>query len=274
MTDTADEADWEEDSTFESDESESEDDVSLTRSIRWLCQEGQLRLARQRFERLSADSSTQRQQQLKQEVFSCVDRNYALTEILMGGTSDSNAHALASTLLIYAKDFPIEAQKMLLTKNSSHGRTPLHWAAWGNAALDIIHKLVRLCPEAMLLEDKKMHGQRTPQEIMHYYNRSSISKLEYLERAGKNWIQHRLRLAVYEAAFYHFAKLQLTPFDKKDKKVAQVKPRPWFLISVLGFLLQREMKPLVGTILSFLGHGAKFQRKGRRSRKRKRRHEL
>ena len=152
------------------------------RSILWLCQEGQLQLARKRFEWLvqqqrkeeeeeqqqqqqqqpqhassTAATTSSFQQQLFKEVFQVgQDKNYALHEILMGGTSDTNAYQLACHIMDYAFGGQEEtredhvtlghtdpllhrtardraATKMLAARPPSHQRTALHWAAWGNA---------------------------------------------------------------------------------------------------------------------------------------------
>ena len=50
-----------------------------------------------------------------------------------------------------------------------------------------------------------------------------------------------------------------TPFNEQDRQLHRIRPKPWFVMSVLGDLLQREMKPLLKHILSFVGHNAKVE---------------
>ena len=65
------------------------------------------------------------------------------------------------------------------------------------------------------------------------------------------------------------ARRSLKPFDKKDRRIAGLAPRPWFVASVLGYALQREMKGLALRILSFVGCGAKLESKKGKKKKRK-----
>jgi len=63
--------------------------------------------------------------------------------------------------------------------------------------------------------------------------------------------------------------LNLTPFDSKDRrstiivnhggknKNKLITPKSWFVLSVIGYCMQREMNPLALHIISFIGHGAK-----------------
>jgi hypothetical protein len=295
-----------------------DDDHTITfrrkggRSLLWLCQEGQLQLARKRFDWLwqeqrkeNGDTKGSFAAQLHKEVFQVGhDKNYPLHEILMGGTSDRNAYQLTRSILDYAvgcheREAPDgntqqnnqqrptaavtrqAATKMLAARPPSHQRTALHWAAWGNANLEILEALVRGYPEALLLRDKRNQNQRTPCEILkHYYynpNRhdhtatpADTSKPDYLERCTNSWRQHRLRLAVHMSVNRYFSASSspssdavsssalpkpptLTPFDPHDRKRTQIKPKPWFVLSVLGSLVQREMKPLAVHILGYVG---------------------
>lgn len=277
-------------------EDEAEDDsrealLKSKRTLLWLCQEGQIRLARLRLELLSESSQTDTSrgaQQLRKEIFQVGrDKNYAIHEILMGGTSDQNAYATTLSILEISRNYPLDQQKMLSSTPPSHGRTPLHWAAWGNAKLEILERLVRGNPEALLMRDKKRQGERTPLEILkHYFSGRDNSpavetdiRIHYLERMTTSWISHRVRLAMSLCANRHFGATRedrpLVPFDKGDRKVANIKPKPWFLLSVIGYLLQREMNPLALRIISYLGGNAKITSTKRRkpqSNKKKRQH--
>lgn len=273
--------------SHEDDENNDAQRMLGNRSILWLCQEGQIQLARQRFQRLLEDGRTDSGsiELLRKEVFQMGrDKNYALHEVLMGGTSDENAYALCLAILDFSQNFPLERTKMLSCTPPSHRRTPLHWAAWGNASMEILRALVKGNPEALLMRDKPTQGGRTPIEIMRRYfaghdgtNRND-ARIQYLEVAMASWISHRVRLSVLLCTnrFFgrHSNRTVRTPFDKTDRRNANMKPRPWFALSVIGFLLQREMKPIAMKIISYVGGNAKIKAKRMRtiepSRKRKR----
>ena len=115
---------------------------------------------------------------------------------------------------------------------------------------------------------------------------------DYIQRNATSWTQHRLRLSLYQIVKYYFLgdnnsissssscsrrnyqkcttttsttdktnarSLVLTPFNEQDRELYNISPQPWFAISVLGDLLQREMKPLMQHILSFVGYDAKVE---------------
>eukprot|EP00980_Cylindrotheca_fusiformis_P013911 scaffold3618_cov129-Cylindrotheca_fusiformis.AAC.11 len=280
------------DDAYEGSESEEvEEDLDdehflMRRSLLFLCQEGQIRIARQRLEHVSVgENSIQQQQQhhqLKKELFQVArDKNYALHEILMGGTSDTNALAMTELILETGKIWKGPFLTMLNAQPPSHRRTALHWAAWGNAALPILQALTRANPEALVLKDGLSQGSRTPLEIFrHYFPTIHIGddvsstvdeKLKFLETATKSWTRHRLRLKIHMAAIWYFRTQKLTPFDNNDRKENKIKPRPWFCLSVLGELLQREMQPLALRVLGFVGNDAAVHsnRKKRKQRREK-----
>lgn len=337
------EVDEDSESDFEDDESDEEDSKFPSfrlrggRSILWLCQEGQIPLARKRFEWLlskqeqqrTSDSSTSKideneetineeadidtyAKQLEKEVFQVGrDKNYALHELLMGGTSDRNAHQLALQILNYSKEYPHQQYKMLSAQPPSHQRTALHWATWGNAGMPLLERLVHGYPEALVVRDKKDSGQRTPLEILKRYfsgqSRQQLSllmattgnvatppqpRIDYLEQCTKSWTQHRLRQEVHKCVLHYFVphssqqqqppasttatlaasnkREMLTPFDKDHRKQTDIKPKAWFILSVLGSLMQREMKPLALHILGYLGKDAKVATKQQQQLKKKR----
>ena len=280
------------------DDSEEEEENFGNRSILWLCQEGQIKVARERFEKLLADSQNEEEDvgvvarrrppsartttssapsKLQKEMYQIGnDKNYALHELLMGGTNDTNAHSLTILILESGKQWKGQYLTMLVAQPPSHLRTPLHWAAWGNASLHVLQTLVKANPEPLLMRDGKNQGNRTPLGILqHYYgptsnrdtnNNSNTSstpiqeKIQYLQSATRSWIQHRVRLEIYKSAIWYFRHPEnpLIPFcEKHRKRVAKVKPQPWFVLSIVGYLLQREIQPLVSRILSFVGKDAK-----------------
>ena len=200
--------------------------------------------------------------QLKKEIFQVgSDKNYPIHELLMGGTTDMNAVSFAEVILNEGRAWKGPFLTMLNSQPPSHQRTALHWAAWGDASLEILHNLVNANPEALVLRDKAKQGNRTPLEIyQHYYGKydkeedsSTQQKVQFLKKSEKSWIQHRLRLTIYRAAVFYFRQQDLTPFDEKTRKEFHIKPRPWFALSVIGDLLQREAQPLALCILDFVG---------------------
>ena len=134
------EEDWQEDSEEEDYQDDSEEELPQ-RSLLWLCQEGQIPQAHRRFEQLLANNN---QAQLEREVFQTSrDKTTALTEIVMGGTSDRNAYALTLKLLEFAaQTSPTRLRHILsLQPHAANSRTALHWACWGNASMEILQKL-------------------------------------------------------------------------------------------------------------------------------------
>ena len=142
------------------------------------------------------------------------------------------------------------------------------------------------CPEAMCLRDNKSHFHRTPLEIaQRYWPNDEITNV--LKLALRSYlpyrVQHCVRLCVQRLFLTPMLANDskdkahtdqenpptLKPFDKKDRRSAGLSPRSWFVASVLGYALQREMKGLALHIISFVGCGAKLEPKNR-ARKRKR----
>lgn len=257
------------------DSEENDDDILMSRkSLLFLCQEGQIKIARKR---LLSLKNAGNMNQIQKEIFQVGrDKNYPLHEILMGGTSDTNALAMTEEILEIGKSWKGPFLTMMNSQPPSHSRTPLHWAAWGNATLPILRSIVTANPEALVLRDGVSQGSRTPLAIFlrYYFSAEArpsppiFEKNEYLERVTKEWKRHRLRLAIYKAAIWFFREQDLVPFNQKDRKENKIKPGPWFALSVIGDLRQREMQPLVWQILEFIGKGANAQSDSRKKRKR------
>ena len=226
--------------------------------------------------------------------------NYCLHEILAGGTSGTSAPELAERLVRryrsktsftnhdYRKIF------MAQPKTGSNGRTILHWCAWSKTSPKILRLVLDACPEAMCLRDNKSHFSRTPLEIaQRYWPDDEITTI--LKSSLETYLPYRVRFCVRLCAERLFLKpcatatidsmrdsktmdttnqtlseaslVVLKPFDKKDRRIAGLAPRPWFVMSVLGYALQREMKGLALCVLSFAGCGAKLETKNRRKTK-------
>lgn len=259
------------DEEWEDDESDEEDDDSHNRSLLWLCEEGQLRRALERFQTfLSSSMEDDDDPILLRELFqSNRDGNSALHEILMGGTQDSSAKELSKLMvdkyhsLVFhpgEDDYVSKTIQLFRATPSSHRRTILHWAAWGKAAPELILKIVQIYPEALCQRDKPDKGNRTPFELAdRYWPYDSIAIS--LAKSQATYLPIRIRTCVHLCTIRWFVSRQLTPFDKAGRKESGLPPRSWFVASALGFALQREMKGLATHILEFVGHGAKFQRK-------------
>lgn len=290
---SSDEGEEDMESEFEDSEEEEDEEIKFRkngRSLLWLCQEGQLQIARKRFEWLQTTTTVEEGEILFKEVFQVGhDKNYALHEVLMGGTSDSNAYQLTRYILTYAllkggdDKKQLATRKMLSARPPSHQRTALHWAAWGCAKLELLQALVQGYPEALVLRDKRNQNERTPAEILkHYYHNSNrdgevrdtnvirdTTQLEYLERCTASWIQHRLRLSVHMSIQRWFGTNALEPFDERHRLPrARMKPKPWFVLSVLASLMQREMQPLAMQILGYLGHKARVSKPTKKKKRR------
>jgi hypothetical protein len=267
------ESSYEQDDDDTSSSNDEEQTMSRRHHILFLCQEGQLQIARHRFHLLQ---SRQENDLLQKEIFQVGrDKNYPLHEILMGGTSDTNARLLAQEILDTAKEWKLSCWQMLMAQPPSHRRTTLHWAAWGNANFSTFKALVQGNPEALIVRDRRTQGSRTPLEIYRRYytaneGEATIEKLTFLETSAQSWIQHRLRLSIHASAFHYFRSGTFQPFLEKDRKLVKMKPRPWFVLSILGYLLQRELQPLVVHILTFVGSNAKVHNdSNKKKRKRK-----
>jgi hypothetical protein len=271
-------SDGAETSDSEWDDSDGEDERLGGRTLLWLCQEGQMDRAlekvvgwdREHPVRVAAWSTDNTSSSHDaggggnriphQELFQKnTDGNYALHEVLMGGTADPSALALVRRLVArYRSDYPVESRIVFQTRPQSHGRTVLHWCAWGNNTSDVVlwKQIMLTYPESLCLRDDKAHGTRTPLEIAKHYWPNSVAT-PLLERWTQNYLPYRLQRTVHLGAHRHFVTSALTPFDKNDRKRAGLAPRPWFVASVIGYSLQREMLGLALRILSFVGKGAK-----------------
>ncbi|KAL3936728.1 MAG: hypothetical protein SGBAC_008020 [Bacillariaceae sp.] len=285
------EADDEEE--YETDDEEEEFKLIQTKSLLFLCQEGQIRLARCRLQLLQHQYLNHNLDiQLQKEIFQIgpADKNYSLHEIVMGGTKEESSSKIIPELLEIAEQWKGQCLVMMNAQPPSHGRTALHWAAWGNASLEILRLLVTANPEALLLKDNKSHGERTPLQVWQRYHGSSFTqsalkddcnwdKFAFLSNTTRLWTQQRLRLAIYKAALHWFRRHEpcLLPFDKKGRKETRttpkncmITPKNWFVLSVLGYCLQREMEPLMWRILGFVGGKAQVDTPSKRKRRRSR----
>lgn len=315
---------------------ESEEDDGSSRTLLFLCEEGQLDKALKRVklweeqcpialvepisntlstfqisadrEATSTESCKEKQEEIIQrELFrkSPYSGNFCLHEILAGGTSGTSAPELVERLVRRYQNNDRSQTVFLAQPRGSNGRTILHWCAWCKTTPEILRIVLEVCPEALCLRDHKTHGSRTPLEIAkRYWPEDPITKI--LQQSTCSYLRHRLRSCLRLCVRRYFESSSKTnenvtnkesgnvntrgktkarargnefsglsqsttkclmPFDRADRRVAGLTPRSWFVSSVLGYALQREMKDLETRILSFVGHGARID--SRKTRKRK-----
>ena len=287
------------DSSYEGEEI----DDSSSRTLFFLCEEGQLDIALQRVKtwdrEFPANASTtipsNELAAIQQELFRKDPNtgNYCLHEILAGGTSGRSAPELVKRLVQRYTTMKFTKHKnyrtvFLAQPRGSHRRTILHWCAWCKTTPNILRMVLNACPEAMCLRDDKAHFRRTPLEIaQRYWKDDEITRI--LKAALQSYLPHRIQFCVHLCAQRLFVRpicsvdsndktkttdqhprvALLKPFDKKDRRTAGLSPRSWFVASVLGYALQREMKGVAQHIISFVGCGAKLEPKHKKKRKRK-----
>ena len=279
-----------------SDEDES-NNSSKRRSLLWLCEEGQVRRALEHYHHRIKDNNDQ-------ELFQTnADGNSVLHELLMGGTQDSSAKELSQLLvhryhsLVYYprsddEDNDDNQQKLLTRQKTlqlfssaprSHRRTLLHWAAWGKASAELVRTIVQIHPESICRRDKPDKGGRTPLELaQRYWPNDPMTQV--LQNLQHKYLPIRIQTTVHLCVVRWFASPSssssaaaaasfqqqppLTPFDKQHRKeIAKLSPRAWFVASVLGYCLQRELKGLMLHILGFVGHKAQLEKKATKKRK-------
>lgn len=89
-----------------------------------------------------------------------------------------------------------------------------------------------------------------------YWKDDAITAL--LRSSLETYLPFRLRLCVHLCIHRHFVTDRRTPFDKADRKETGLTPRAWFVASIIGYALQREMKSLAKHIISFVGKKARI----------------
>ena len=265
----------EDDDSYSSSDSDESD--TSGRTLLFLCEEGQLDKALARVKewdeeyppgsaRVSSDAtdaskveSAYRSSIRRQLPQKSHGGNYCLHEILAGGTSGRSAPDLVQRLVRRCReDYPLESQRMYRAQpTASYCRTLLHWCAWGKTSAAILRPIMMAYPEAMCLRDDKSHGRRTPLDIAErYWKDDAITGI--LRSSLETYLPFRLRLSVHLCIHRHFVTDKRTPFDKADRKETGLTPRAWFVASIIGYALQREMKSLARHIISFVGKKAKI----------------
>ena len=257
------------------DDSYSDESDSSSRTLLFLCEEGQLDRALERVRSWDgqyppgsaagadstdkAESAADRSSIRRQMLQKSHGGNYCLHEILAGGTSGRSAPDLVQRLVRRCReDYPVESQRVFRAQpKGSHCRTLLHWCAWCKTSPAILTPIMMAYPEAMCLRDDKSHGRRTPLDIAErYWKDDAITGL--LRSSLETYLPFRLRFCLHSCIYRHFVTDRRTPFDRADRKETGLTPRAWFVASIIGFALQREMKSLANNIISFVGRGAKI----------------
>jgi len=263
-----------EDEDDDSYSSSSDESDSASRTLLFLCEEGQLDRALDRVrgwdeqyppgsagaDNMSkAESAADRSSIRRQILQKSHGGNYCLHEVLAGGTSGRSAPDLVQRLVRRCReDYPLESQRIFRAQpKGSYCRTLLHWCSWGKTSPAILRSIMMTYPEAMCLRDDKSHGRRTPLDIAErYWKDDAITNL--LRSSLETYLPFRLRLCVHLCIHRHFVTDRRTPFDKAGRKETGLTPRAWFVASIIGYALQREMKSLGNHIISFVGTGAKI----------------
>jgi len=271
------------DETYSSSSSSDESD-GASRTLLFLCEEGILDKALLRVrewdeeyppgtqpkdEKMSKEESDARSR-IRRDILqkNPHNGNYALHEILAGGTSGNSAPELVRRLVYRCcADYPLESKRIFQARpRGSYGRTLLHWCAWSRAQPSILRQVLFAYPEAMCLRDDRAHERRTPLEIsQRYWPNDPMTTT--LREMRNTYVPYRLRLSVHLCIYRHFITDARTPFDKEDRKATGLTPRAWFVASVIGYALQREMKSLAMHIVSFIGNKAKIDAKTRTRRR-------
>lgn len=232
-----------------------------TPSLLFLCQEGQFSLARRRFAALAqgADAQVRRRQEVLERCDIDDNNAYALHEIFMHGTTniDNDAKELALEMLHYMRDSFTQRQQLKILCHPcppQDERTPLHWACWGNAPLEILQSLIQMAPDAMIMRDA--HEQRTPLDLLVRYFPQYTAGRRCLTNAAQRFAQLRLQWTLQLCVRHYFfscSESLITPFNAQDRQRAGVKCRKaWFVASVLASLRRHEMSHLTRRILSFV----------------------
>ena len=223
-----------------------------SQSLLWLlncCERG---TALWKFEKLRHEEEDGHENVLKEQVFEQdTYGRFPLSVALFAPhiSGDETAYKITIGLVEYAQNFPGEGRQMLLATWREE-KTALHWAAWGNATEELLYKIAIGAPEALLLKDE---AGRTPFETLKRYF-SSSPKLDLLKRLELSWRRHVFRSTLYLSVIRYFVtQPTLIPFHREHSKRAGIKSQQsWFYLSVMGSLMQREMKPLVIRILNYV----------------------
>jgi hypothetical protein len=133
----------------------------------------------------------------------------------------------------------------------------------------------------MLLKDNVSHGSRAPYEIAkRYWSDDPITMI--LKSSLDSYLPYRIQFNVHLCINRIFKlssslsssssssssssdttndtrkkQILMTPFIEVDRKIAGLTPRTWFVASVIGYTMSREMNNLALHIISYMGHGAK-----------------
>ncbi|GMH82304.1 hypothetical protein TrST_g12543 [Triparma strigata] len=131
--------------------------------------------------------------------------------------------------------------------------TALHHAAGFCSNIKILKKLVDLYPEALLMTT--ISGS-TPLMLVMTYGKDKRNYKERISLLGDSTYKYRGYLCQIQLALcchrFWVVKSTYDPFVRTSKFV-KMDNDSFYVMSVLGFFLQREMKGLADLIISFVG---------------------
>ena len=225
--------------------------------------------------------------------------NYCLHEILAGGIcGERSAPELVRRLLARYRhngdDDRTTARNTIFAAQppDSKGRTVLHWCAWSKVPTDILHQVIVMNPDCLLLHDHRTHGARTPYDIAKRYWGTQDTNTLLLQSLRKSYLPYRIQYHVHlcinrifnvssasAAAAASTSTSKLTsvaaaaivavPFNPQDRKRMKLKPKIWFVASVIAYTKQRSMETLASHIVSYMGYGSISKRKTTKNQNRK-----
>jgi len=187
----------------------------------------------------------------------------------------------------------------------SKGRTVLHWCAWSKVPTDILHQVIVMNPDCLLLHDHRTHGARTPYDIAKRYWGTQDTNTLLLQSLRKSYLPYRIQYHVHlcinrifnvasssaststatatstptatptsaskltSIAAAAAAAIVAVPFNPQDRKRMKLKPKIWFVASVIAYTKQRSMETLASHIVSYMGYGSISKRKTTKNQNRK-----
>jgi len=238
---------------------------------------------------------------MKQELFrkNVHTGNYCLHEILAGGICGTSTPELVDWLLkrYNSEEYRNKARDTIFKAQpkDSHGRTVLHWCAWSKVPMYVLKQVIVANPECMLLRDHSSHGSRTPYDISKRYWGINDPNTMILKSSLDLYLPYRIQYNVH-LCINRIFNLSVTatpttevrndnncdnmvqegnivlvePFREKDRKSMKIRPKPWFVASVIGYTKQRQMDHIANHIVSYIGYKSKaVENKEKKNMKRK-----
>jgi len=158
-------------------------------------------------------------------------------------------------------------------------------------------------PDCLLLHDHRTHGARTPYDIAKRYWGTQDTNTLLLQSLRKSYLPYRIQYHVHlcinrifnvasssaststatstptatptsaskltSIAAAAAAAIVAVPFNPQDRKRMKLKPKIWFVASVIAYTKQRSMETLASHIVSYMGYGSISKRKTTKNQNRK-----